>query len=63
MNSNKDFWESVCDSISGRVGSAEAVRLFQMKEPIDKVFPPIKEKIDKKEKIRSVRPNRGKGPR
>ena len=60
---NKNFWELVCGSISGRAGSAEAVRLFQMKEPVNEVLPKIKEKVDKKEKGRSIRPNRGEGPR
>ena len=36
--SGKAFWYAVCRAVSGRPGSAEAIRLFQLKEPVADVL-------------------------
>ena len=72
-----DFWNRVCQAVSGRPGSGEAIMLFQMKIPPDEVLEScnttVAEEViateneqlaqpqTKRIKTRSARPNRGSG--
>ena len=43
QRAEKAFWYAVCNAVSGRPGSAEAIRLFQLKEPASDVLASLRQ--------------------